>query len=146
MRSVDELQSGLRRSKRSTRHRVNYRQYAVSDTEEGYTKRVKPHRSKVSDVNWDPSGELEMPSPSPESQRKDIDEKLTDQNSHKKQQAQETAESTSSSQEEDTSAQRRFLDLNKLAPVTGIDDGSRPLLKDEDVDNFLPSKAQTVHS
>lgn len=146
MRSVGELQSGLRRSKRSTRQRVNYRQYAVSDTEEGYTKRFKPPKLKVSDVNWDPSDELEMPAPSPESQQKDIDEKLTDQNSHHKQQARESAETTSSSQEEDDSAQRRFLDLNKLAPVIGIDDGSRPLLKDEDVDNFLPSKAQTVHS
>ncbi|KAJ0982790.1 hypothetical protein J5N97_011045 [Dioscorea zingiberensis] len=136
MRSVDELQAGLRRSKRSTRQRVNYRQYAMSDTEEDTT---KPGKSNPSNGNPYPGDELEMRSSVLESQH-------VDDNLNQGQQPQKSAEMMNSPEEEDNNEQRRFLDLNELAPVTSIDGGSRIILKDEDVDSFLPSKAQTVNS
>ncbi|KAK6123018.1 hypothetical protein DH2020_043234 [Rehmannia glutinosa] len=43
LRSVDELQSGLRRSKRSTRNRINYKQYEMSESEPESLKFEKPN-------------------------------------------------------------------------------------------------------
>lgn len=47
LRSVDELQSGLRRSKRATRNRINYRQYELSESEPESTKPEKMTRNRI---------------------------------------------------------------------------------------------------
>ncbi|XVF12018.1 hypothetical protein REPUB_Repub08aG0078600 [Reevesia pubescens] len=51
LRSVDELQSGLRRSKRATKNRINYRQYEMSESET----ESKPEKSNPSDEHSDAS-------------------------------------------------------------------------------------------
>lgn len=56
LRSVDELQSGLRRSKRATRNRVNYRQYELSESD---TESRKPEKSNPSDEYLDASENAE---------------------------------------------------------------------------------------
>lgn len=61
LRSVDELQSGLRRSKRSTRNRINYRQYELSESEGEPTKREKANES-----DEQPNGSDEQPNASDE--------------------------------------------------------------------------------
>ncbi|OIW00115.1 hypothetical protein TanjilG_29105 [Lupinus angustifolius] len=60
-RSVDEMQSGIRRSNRSTRNRINYQQYEVSESE---TEFIKPDTSNVSADQSDASqnGEYMMES------------------------------------------------------------------------------------
>lgn len=133
LRSVGELQSGLRRSKRATRNRIDYRQYDVSESE---TESKKPEKwsevnetseasesegydveSHDSDVNED---DEEIKGDQPFESRSEIAEKKPGRLPEK---------SESPNQEE---PRRGFLDLNELAPGSGFEDGPNTEIKDED--------------
>ena len=140
MRSVDELQSGLRRSKRATRPHINYRQYEVSDTDTDSGKQAK---SNASEAHSDATNDLELSTASQDSQDEEDHEEMADQKINQdyieavdKEQHQAAKKTDSPGQDGDGVQRRRFLDLNELAPGTGFDDGPSTLMKDEDMDNF----------
>ncbi|XP_038976005.1 DDT domain-containing protein DDR4-like [Phoenix dactylifera] len=140
LRSVDELQSGLRRSKRATRPRINYRQYELSDTD---TDSGKPAKSNASETHSDATNDLEVSTASQDSQDEEDHEETTDQKINQeyieavdKEQHQAAKKTDSPGQDGDGVQRRRFLDLNELAPGTGFEDGPSTLMKDEDMDNF----------
>ncbi|KAG8379085.1 hypothetical protein BUALT_Bualt07G0051500 [Buddleja alternifolia] len=154
LRSVDELQSGLRRSKRATRNRINYRQYEMSESE---PESMKPEKSsnaaldehyEESDNNDDDNNNNNNEEFSPVSQdseekndKQDMDvDQPTEEMNHlemvdDKKETDPTEESNSGNQEVDGVRKRRFLDLNELAPGSGFDDGPGSM-RDEDGDEF----------
>ncbi|RRT67792.1 hypothetical protein BHE74_00013342 [Ensete ventricosum] len=136
LRSVDELQTGLRRSKRAVRTRVNYRQYEVSDTD---TDSTKPSKSNATDA----SDDLELSTESQDSQNEDeegsqeiAENKMNvDHVEAEQKEQQQPLEKTDGNRHEGDGVQKiRFLDLNELAPGMGFDDG--PSTKDEDTGDF----------
>ncbi|RWW25683.1 hypothetical protein GW17_00009964 [Ensete ventricosum] len=136
LRSVDELQTGLRRSKRAVRTRVNYRQYEVSDTD---TDSTKPSKSNATDA----SDDLELSTESQDSQNEDeegsqeiAENKMNvDHAEAEQKEQQQPLEKTDGNRHEGDGVQKiRFLDLNELAPGMGFDDG--PSTKDEDTGDF----------
>ncbi|OAY30969.1 DDT domain-containing protein DDR4 [Manihot esculenta] len=142
LRSVDELQSGLRRSKRATRNRVNYRQYELSESD---TESRKPEKSNPSDEYLDASENAEYSAGSQDSDNNEDEEQdmKVDQpvkgytEAHGKEQNQPPEKSNSPSPDEVEGVRnRRFLDLNELAPGSGFDDGPNTIMKDEDRENF----------
>ena len=134
LRSVDELQSGLRRSKRATRNRINYRQYKLSESET----ESKPEKSNPSDEHSNAS-ENEYSEGSQDSNGSDDDQEMkvdapVDSNSKtvEKEQSQPPEESNGLVQDEaDGVRKRRFLDLNELAPGSAFDDGPNTIIKDD---------------
>lgn len=146
-RSVGEIQSGLRRSKRATRNRINYRQYVVSESE---TESTKPEKCNATDDHSDPSqdenGEYMMESE--DSDSNDDEEQENEERDMKvdnpvaypteeKEQSQPPEKLNSPSQEEvEGMTKRRFLDLNELAPSSGFDDGPNTIMKDEDNNDY----------
>ncbi|RDY05417.1 DDT domain-containing protein DDR4, partial [Mucuna pruriens] len=139
LRSVGEIQSGLRRSKRATRNRINYRQYEASESE---TEFIKSEKSNTSADHTDPSenGEYVMESEGSdgsddEEQEMKVDVPVTYPAVEENEQNQPPEKLTSPGQEEvESTGKRRFLDLNELAPSTGFDDGPNTIMKDEDND------------
>nr|DAD31117.1 TPA_asm: hypothetical protein HUJ06_009968 [Nelumbo nucifera] len=137
LRSVDEIQSGLRRSKRATRNRINYRHYELSDSET----ETKPEKSNTSDGHSDASNNVSSMA-SGDSRHNDEEEMKVEQavqdynETVEKEQPQPPEKANGLGQEEVEGVQRRFLDLNELAPGSGFDDGPGMLMKDEDSDNF----------
>ncbi|CAL9051437.1 unnamed protein product [Musa banksii] len=141
LRSVDGLQTGLRRSKRATRRSVNYQQYELSDTD---TELAKPGKSNATYANSDASDDLQLSTSSQDSQDQEdngdiADTKVTEDqiNNTKaadKEQQPATQKADVNGHEADGAQRIRFLDLNELAPGTSFDDG--PIIKDEDRDNF----------
>ncbi|XP_038680359.1 DDT domain-containing protein DDR4-like [Tripterygium wilfordii] len=143
LRSVDELQLGLRRSKRSTKNRVNYQQYELTESE---TESVKDEKSNASasDEHSDASENAEY---SEESQDSDVN---NDNQEIKKDQLEQgytgTIDKEQSQQQEKSNSpvedkvegvqKRRFLDLNEVAPGSGFDDGPNSIIKDEDRDDL----------
>ncbi|XP_022727568.1 DDT domain-containing protein DDR4-like [Durio zibethinus] len=140
LRSVDELQSGLRRSKRATRNRINYRQYELTESET----ESKPEKSNPSDEQSDASENEEYSEGSQDSNGSDDDQEMevdppVDGNSKtvEKEQSQPPEESNGLGQDEaDGVRKRRFLDLNELAPGSGFDDGPNTIMKDDDRNDF----------
>ncbi|XP_059441163.1 DDT domain-containing protein DDR4 isoform X1 [Corylus avellana] len=143
LRSVDELQAGLRRSKRATRNRINYRQYEVSESETE-TESMKPEKSNTSDARSDASENGDY---SVESQDSDVNDNVQETKVDQpveaytemveKEQNQPPEKSNSPGQDEiEGVRKRRFLDLNELAPGSGFDDGPNTVIKDEDTDDF----------
>ncbi|XP_061358826.1 DDT domain-containing protein DDR4-like isoform X1 [Gastrolobium bilobum] len=138
-KSVDEIQSGLRRSKRATRNQINYRNYEVSESE---TEFIEPEKSNASADHSDPSenGEYMMESEDSdgnddEDQEMKVDEPITYPAEEENQKNQPPEQSSSPGQEEvEGTGKRRFLDLNELAPSSGFDDGPSTIMKDEDND------------
>lgn len=138
LRSVDELQSGLRRSKRATRTRINYRQYEMSESD---TESAKPSKSNESEEQSEASenAEYSTGSGSQESDGNDDEPEIkVDQpvegyaETVEKEQSQPMEKPNSPGQSEvEGVKKRRFLDLNELAPVSGFDDGPNSI-KDED--------------
>ncbi|KAL6636739.1 hypothetical protein ACP70R_024311 [Stipagrostis hirtigluma subsp. patula] len=120
----DEIQIGIRRSKRSTRPRINYRQYDISgiDTEFG-----KPDKCNASDpdAGSDALNDMELSTTS-----QDREEEYDEVNKA----PQWCLEKTPVPGKESKTVQRKFLDLNELAPVGGFDDGP-VLVKDEHTNN-----------
>ncbi|KAF7806145.1 DDT domain-containing protein DDR4-like isoform X1 [Senna tora] len=144
LRSVDDIQLGLRRSKRATRNRINYRQYEVSESEPEST---KPEKSNASDDHSVPSenGDYMMENEDSDGNSDGNDgedqEMKADNEAEaypaveEKEQAQPPEKLSSPNQEEvEGTMKRRFLDLNELAPSSGFDDGPSMITKDEDID------------
>ncbi|GLT25863.1 hypothetical protein SLA2020_009650 [Shorea laevis] len=144
LRSVDELQSGLRRSKRATRNRINYRQYELSESET----ESKPGKSNASDghshSDLSENEEYSEGSQDSDSNENDDQEVKVDQpveegktETVEKDQNQPPEKSGSPGQDEAEGVpNRRFLDLNELAPGSGFDDVPNTITKDDDKDAF----------
>ncbi|KDP31183.1 hypothetical protein JCGZ_11559 [Jatropha curcas] len=140
LRSVDEIQSGLRRSKRATRNRINYRQYELSESE---TESTKHEKSNGSDERSDASENAEYSAASQDSDDDDEQDMKVDRpiegyaETAEKEKNQPPEKSNSPGQDEvEGVKKRRFLDLNELAPGSGFDDGPNTIMKDEDRDEF----------
>lgn len=143
LRSVDELQSGLRRSKRATRNRINYRQYDMSESE---TESMKPEKHSPSVEDSDETENAEYSTGNQESDGDDndghqetkVDQPVKDYTEIiEKEQSRPPEQSNSAGQDEvDGMRKRRFLDLNELAPVSGFDDGPNPIMKNDDTDDL----------
>ncbi|KAI9087603.1 hypothetical protein K1719_030473 [Acacia pycnantha] len=139
LRSVDEINIGLRRSKRATRNRINYRQYDMSESEPECT---KPEKSNASDNHSGPSenGDYMMEDSDSDDNDGEDQETKEDNEPHanvaeKEEQNQPPEKSESPNQEEgEGTKKRRFLDLNELAPTSGFDDGLNTMMKDEEND------------
>ncbi|KAG5039499.1 hypothetical protein JHK85_011975 [Glycine max] len=140
LRSVGEIQSGLRRSKRATKNRINYRQCEASESE---TEFIKSEKSNSSADHSDPNenGEYMMESEDSddsdnEEQEMKVDDPVTYPAVEENEQNQPPEKLSSPGQEEveSSTGKRRFLDLNELAPSTGFDDGPNTIMKDEDND------------
>ncbi|KAK6249904.1 hypothetical protein QUC31_007377 [Theobroma cacao] len=140
LRSVDELQSGLRRSKRATRNRINYRQYELSESET----ESKPEKSNPSDEHSDASENEEYSAGSQDSNGTDDDQEMKvdppvagNSETVEKEQSQPPEQSNGLGQDEaDGVRKRRFLDLNELAPGSGFDDGPNTIMKDDGRNDF----------
>ncbi|KAL7617464.1 hypothetical protein Lser_V15G00436 [Lactuca serriola] len=152
LRSVVELQDGLRRSKRATRNRIDYTKYEFSDSEPELAKPEKlngpnkNHEASESDTPGFPmgsddntgtgsdtdndidNGEVKMDGPVIEDEPK-----MEKEDEHKEPQAMKVDEPVED-EFEGGSQKRRFLDLNELAPGPGFEDGQT--MKDEDTDNL----------
>ncbi|XP_008239667.1 PREDICTED: DDT domain-containing protein DDR4 isoform X1 [Prunus mume] len=138
LRSVDELQSGLRRSKRATRNRIDYRQYEFSESEPEQS--MKPEKSNASDGHYDAgeNGDYSMESQdsdgNDEDQEMKVDQAVENypETTVEKEQIQPPGKSNSPGEDEVEGVQkRRFLDLNELAPGSGFDDGPNTMMKDD---------------
>jgi hypothetical protein len=119
LRFVDEIRIGIRRSKRSTRSRINYQQYDISgrDTECGQPEK---HNTSDPDVGSDALNDMELST----SQNRDEEDDEVDKGWHRR------IEKMQGPDRDSRNIRRKFLDLNELAPVAGFDD--RPaLVKDE---------------
>lgn len=140
LRSVDELQSGLRRSKRATRNRIDYKQYEMSDSD---ADAMKPEKSHASDEHTDTeNAEFSMGTDDSESENDNqeikVDQPIEEQpEAMEKEQNQLPEKSISPGEDESGGVRkRRFLDLNELAPGSGFEDGPNAIMKDEDADGF----------
>ncbi|XVF54227.1 hypothetical protein PTKIN_Ptkin05aG0163600 [Pterospermum kingtungense] len=140
LRSVGELQSGLRRSRRASRNHINYRQYELSESET----ESKPEKSNPSDEHSDSSENEEYSEGSLDSDGSDDDREMKveppvecDSETLEKEQSQPPEQSNVLGQDEaDGVGKTRFLDLNELAPGSGFDDGPNTIMKDDDRDDF----------
>ncbi|KAJ1288144.1 hypothetical protein BS78_02G067400 [Paspalum vaginatum] len=155
LRSVEEIQTGLRRSKRSSRPRINYRQYDFSDSD------MEPGKARKSDASdpdagSDAENDMEL-STSSQEQEEEEDDSPDEQNGNnvndkmeedhavaenkvepneeqQEQPQQQPVEKMDTPSRESGSVGRTFLDLNELAPGGGFDDGPSLTVKD-DMDN-----------
>ncbi|XP_047327091.1 DDT domain-containing protein DDR4-like isoform X2 [Impatiens glandulifera] len=114
LRPVSNLQAGLRRSRRATRNRIDYKQYEMSESEDEST---KPRKSNVSDEEFS-EGEKEMEIE--EGEDEPLPEREQKQQTGEEEECEKPLEKSRSPCHEDG---RRFLDLNELAPGFGFDDG-----------------------
>lgn len=135
LRSVDELQSGLRRSKRSTRPRINYLQYEVTDSD---VESAKPDKSSASGGRSDASNDLDASTPSKDSQEdgNDSKEQGGDQGPVDIEMKDDKPMPKVSPDPEGNGEVKRprYLDLNEVAPISGFDDGPGFIMKDESKD------------
>ncbi|CAA3026455.1 Hypothetical predicted protein [Olea europaea subsp. europaea] len=138
LRSVDELQSGLRRSKRATRTRIDYRQIEMSESE---TESMKPEKSNALDKHPTASDEEfsmgSRDSVSSNEKHEQVDQPTKDHlETNDEEQTHPPEKSNETDQDKvDGVWKRHFLDLNELAPGSGFDDIPNSM-KDEDKDNF----------
>ncbi|KAM7272665.1 hypothetical protein ACFE04_027328 [Oxalis oulophora] len=141
LKSVDELQFGLRRSRRATRNRINYRQYELSESEnekpngfdEQQTDDGSDQRLESSFQSEDEEDETERkvdPSPPVEG---DMETTQKEKN-----QTPEKPNNSPGEDEEEVEGvhKRRFLDLNELAPGSGFDDSPNSVVKNDGTDNL----------
>ncbi|KAJ6375646.1 hypothetical protein OIU77_000594 [Salix suchowensis] len=143
LRSVDEIQLGLRRSRRATRNQINYRQYELSESE---TESIKQEKSNASDEHTDASGNAEYSARSQSQDSDGNDDEQTmkvdqpvegDTGTAQEEKNQPPEKSNSPVQDEvEGVKKRRFLDLNELAPGSGFDDSPNTVMKDEDRNDF----------
>ncbi|CAA3028456.1 Hypothetical predicted protein [Olea europaea subsp. europaea] len=140
LRSVGELQSGLRRSKRATRNRIDYKQYEMSESE---TESMKSDKSSALDEHSNASDNTEFSMGSQYSDAaSDKQEILINQpieehpkvGNNEETRPPERSDSTGQNEVEGV-RKRRFLDLNELAPGSGFDDGPN-FMKDENTDDI----------
>ncbi|CAN4088177.1 unnamed protein product [Withania somnifera] len=143
LRSVGNLQAGLRRSNRATRNRINYSHLEMSDSE---TESIKPEMSNGSEEHYDASDNAEFSMGSEDSEENNDNEEVkveqpVDVPSEMATADQDDVPKRTSSPQQDqddigSGGKRRFLDLNELAPGSGFDDGPNSVMKDEGADNF----------
>ncbi|KAG9152829.1 hypothetical protein Leryth_017656 [Lithospermum erythrorhizon] len=158
MHSVDKIQSGLRRSNRATRNRMDYSYYDLSESE---NELMKPEKSNGSHGQADASDNPD-PSESEDSYQntdnQDIrDDQTMEEHSDLPEEEQEQEHDEDHEQGEgqgqedqdhppakprspdlnkvEVVKKRQFLDLNELAPGSGYDDCPNSM-KDEGTDDF----------
>ncbi|XP_051133252.1 DDT domain-containing protein DDR4-like [Andrographis paniculata] len=130
-RFVNELQSGLRRSKRATRNHINFKQYDVFESD---TESMKPEKSNESSEEHSyASGNADFSTGSEDSEEKNnepdmltnapTEEQLPDAVDGEQTDPPEQANNVDREEEEENVQKRGFLDLNELAPGSGFDDG-----------------------
>ncbi|TKV90744.1 hypothetical protein SEVIR_9G049000v4 [Setaria viridis] len=124
LRSVDEIHIGIRRSKRSTRPRINYQQYGISGRDIEFGKQEKCSASDP-DAGSDAQNGMEVSTTSQDREEED------DEVNKAQQQRIEKALVPS---RDSKSVSRKFLDLNEIAPLGGFDDAP-VLVKDEHMNN-----------
>ncbi|KNA15601.1 hypothetical protein SOVF_096760 [Spinacia oleracea] len=145
IRSVDDIDdSGLRRSNRATRNRIDYRTYELSDSEtETSTKKGKANLHALDNAGY--SSESQDSDEGNEEEEEEQQEKgvgsesapMAVENYDNEPEPEPLAKSESPKQndpERRIEATRGYLDLNELAPGSGFDDGPGALLKDDDDD------------
>ncbi|MCD7459616.1 DDT domain-containing protein ddr4 [Datura stramonium] len=143
LRSVGNLQSGLRRSNRATRNRINYSHLEMSESE---TESIKPEKSNGSEDHYDASDNAEFSMGSEDTEEDNDNEEVkveqpVDVPSEMATAGQNDVPKRTSSPDQDqddveSGGKRRFLDLNELAPGSGFDDGPNSVMKDEGADDF----------
>lgn len=144
LRSVGNLQSGLRRSNRATRNRINYSNLEMSESESEST---KPEKSNGSEEHYDASDNAEFSMGSDETEENNdneetkVEQPVNDVPSEMATVDQNDVPKRTSSPDQDqddveSGGKRRFLDLNELAPGPGFDDGPNSVMKDEGADDF----------
>uniref|UniRef100_A0A7C9E9C5 DDT domain-containing protein n=1 Tax=Opuntia streptacantha TaxID=393608 RepID=A0A7C9E9C5_OPUST len=134
LKSVDELQAGVRRSKRATRNRINYRKYELSESEN------ESNKSGMADVSERHSRATDDAEYSMESQDSDGNDEEQEKGSDhptymdvEKDENQPMTKPESPSQDDtDGIGHRKFLDLNELAPGSGFEDGPSVIMKGDD--------------
>ncbi|XP_022885279.1 DDT domain-containing protein DDR4-like isoform X1 [Olea europaea var. sylvestris] len=138
LRSVDELQSGLRRSKRATRTRIDYRQIEMSESE---TELMKPEKSNALDEHPTASDNEEFSTGSRDSDSSNeklemhVDQPAEEHPETNDEQTHPPEKSNETDRDKVGVPKKHFLDLNELAPGSGFDDIPNSM-KDEDKDNF----------
>ncbi|CAL4944929.1 unnamed protein product [Urochloa decumbens] len=132
-RSASEIQISIRRSKRSTRPRINYQQFDISGRDTEFAKQEKCSASDP-DVGSDAQNDMEVSTTSQDREEED-DER-------NKAQQRRTEKALVPSRESE-SVRQKFLDLNELAPVGGFDDV--PILVKDELTNNGQEKCSPAH-
>ncbi|KAL8091727.1 DDT domain-containing protein DDR4-like isoform X2 [Apium graveolens] len=164
-RSVRDMQSGLRRSKRASRNRIDYRQLEGSDSENESLKRdeyssqdkqdlsdsenesIKCEESNLQDkrhTNANETAEFSLGTQSEDSEPNKNDQEMkTEPTAYKKPESVETEQPQMPLKPHrpdqdglEGVQKRQFLDLNELAPGPGFDDGPSSSMKGEDINNL----------
>ncbi|CAA2989097.1 Hypothetical predicted protein [Olea europaea subsp. europaea] len=148
LRSIGELQPGLRRSNRATRSHINYKQDEMSESETESMKREKSialdqHSNENDNAEFsmaiqdsdETSDKLQMHINQPIEEHPEVGNK---EETHPPEKSESTGQN-----EVEVTWKRRFLDLNELAPGSGYDDGLNSL-KDENRDEFLKFPAPST--
>ncbi|XP_074316972.1 DDT domain-containing protein DDR4-like [Silene latifolia] len=126
LRSTDDMDPGLRRSKRSTRNQIDYQKYEFSESE---TDSIKQSKANPSDYSM--GSQVSDDGGEEEDQERGFDQSIP--LAVENDETQPSFKSESPSQDEiDKVGERRFLDLNELAPGSGFEDGPGALVKDDD--------------
>ncbi|KAL1818336.1 hypothetical protein ACET3Z_013205 [Daucus carota] len=164
LKSVRDMQSGLRRSKRATRNRIDYKQLEGSDSEneppkyEEFDAQDKQYQSdsESESLNREESNSLEdkhinayegaefsLGTHSEDSEPNKNYEMKTEPPVSEKPESVETEQlhvplkPHRPDQDGSEGVKRRhFLDLNELAPGPGFDDGPNSSMKDEDINDL----------
>ncbi|KAK1373308.1 DDT domain-containing protein [Heracleum sosnowskyi] len=165
LRSVRDMQSGLRRSKRATRNRIDYRQLEGSDSENDSLKREESNAQDKQDMSDSENESLKHEESNSQdkkhtnafetaefslgTQSEDSEPNKNYQEMETKPPANEKPESVETEQLQvplknqrpdqdglEVVQKRQFLDLNELAPGPGFDDGPNPSMKDEDINDL----------
>ncbi|CAM8924067.1 unnamed protein product [Rhodiola kirilowii] len=143
------FQSGLRRSNRATRTRINYRQIELSDSD---TEQAKSKKPRTSDAHFNEGDNVEYSGGSPEFEPNNDDHGYDDQEVEEYNDKPitdhfpvleernlfqpQTEKSPSPALDEAASDHKRgFLDLNQLAPA-GFDDSPNRVMNDNDTDDL----------
>lgn len=126
LRTVDEIQISIRRSKRSIRPHINYQQYDLSGTD---TELGKPGKSNASDpdAGSDALNDVEISTTSQDQEEEN--------NETNKEWRRMRIEKMHVPGRESKSVGRRFLDLNELAPVGVFDDAPVLMMKSKHMNN-----------
>jgi hypothetical protein len=155
LRSVDEIETGLRRSRRSTRLKINYRKYELSesdtnsdaDADAAYSENDQEVSTSSQDRNEEAGEEIEDDDDYENNYNNGDNHNNYDNNGGNEmvneeyadivaqEQKEESLDRERSPSEEKDSLPRRFLDLNDPAPDMGFDDGPNMSVKDEDMDD-----------
>lgn len=131
-RSVDDLDSGLRRSKRATRNRIDYRKYELSESEtETSMKNKVPKYGVIDNVEYSMESQ-DTDEGNEEEEERGIGESTPMDVEINENGALAKSESPKQEDPDMIGATRGFLDLNELAPGSGFDDGPSALVKDDD--------------